>query len=369
MASSRRVAMAATLSTAAASLLLAALVLSASDDRAALVLATRTLCAGEPCQAQRGVNVLKPASLEDAPLTWNEDGSISADTVRQWRDKAESAGAFPMPDKSFFDPTNSDVWTDQTGASSAEKETSWLKPGKWVADRRGSASHQRDIYADDHHSEYQDGNWWPYELGVGPSQEAKMVKEAEDKKAGAADSWKDIYHAMVRRYNNPTFDPYMEQEYRRLVVAPNEAVRAHAQGHTPRPADAAVGGKLESAQDAVHQLDREAARAMPAMDAIFRDLPSKGLPGEVAWPEKWPSDGGITHGVFRKFNPRAGMMGGEGEPKSWEDVAAANSGPSMPLSLPGDGLVEKEYKKGKYSSPPAPLGYVDTHEQNFVQDW
>ena len=265
------------------------------------------------------------------------------------------------------------------GEGKEATETSWLKPGKWVADRRGSGSQQRDAFAADAHPEYQDGQWWPYELGVQPSAEAKRVKEAADKAHGAANSWKELYQAMVRRYDNPTFDPYMEQEYQRLVVAPSKAAlgAAQAQGGAARRgrggdvADA-LGGHLQTAREAVAQLDREAERALPAMDAIFRDLPSKGLPGSAAWPERWPADAGITHGVFRKFNPRAGMQGGEDEPKSWEDVAAANYEDGMPLTLPAEGLEPKEAKSQfdwPYSSPDAPLGYVDTHEQNFVQDW
>jgi hypothetical protein len=46
-------------------------------------------------------------------LTWSDDGSISADTVRSWRKHSEARGAFPVPDNSFFDATNSDVWSDK----------------------------------------------------------------------------------------------------------------------------------------------------------------------------------------------------------------------------------------------------------------
>jgi len=363
----RRTAAAAALSTVVASLLLAALVLNAATLDGSVRLLTH-------CGSLAGcIATVPPAALGDAPLTFDADGSINADTVRQWHKKVENTGAFPMPDNTFFDATNSDVWTDQQGASTAEKETSWLKPSKWVADRRGSSSEQRDLYAADTHSEYQDGQWWPYQMGVGPSAEAKRVNEAETKKYGSPESWKDLYQAMARRYNNPTGDAYMDKEYQRLVVAPSATLRtAHAAGK-PAPTDAAgMGGQLESAQDAIQQLDREAAQALPALDTIFRDLPAKGLPGSPAWPDKFPADGGLTHGVFRKFNPRAGMQSGEGEPHSWEDVAAANYDPSMPLTLPGDGLVPKEAKSHydwPYSSPDAPLGYVDTHEQNFVQNW
>jgi hypothetical protein len=46
-------------------------------------------------------------------LSWSDDGSISADTVRDWRKQSEARGAFPVPDNSFFDATNSDVWSDK----------------------------------------------------------------------------------------------------------------------------------------------------------------------------------------------------------------------------------------------------------------
>ena len=68
------------------------------------------------------------------------------------------------------------------------------------------------------------------------------------------------------------------------------------------------------------------------------------------------------------------MQGGEDEPKNWEDVAtaAAKYEGGMPLTLPAHGLERKEDKSNHdwpYSSPEAPLGYVDMHEQNFVQNW
>jgi hypothetical protein len=248
-----------------------------------------------------------------------------------------------------------------------------LKPGKWVAERRGSGSQQRDAFSADAHSEYQDGQWWPYELGVQPSQEAKRVREAADKAYGAANSWKDLYQGMVRRYNDPTFDPYMDKMYKRLVVAPMKAgavAQANGPARKERDGVEAPVGNLQTAREAVAQLDREAQRALPEMDNIFRDLPSAGLPGSAAFPEKWPADAGITHSVFRKSNPRAGVQGGE---ESWEDVAAAaaNYEGGMPLTLRADGLEQKEDKSHydwPYSSPEAPLGYVDTHEQNFVHD-
>jgi len=290
--------------------------------------------------------------------------------------EVESDGAFPVPDRSFFDSTNSDVWDV---GSTQGKETSWLKPGKWVAERRGSGSEQRDLFAADAHSEYQDGQWWPYELGVGPSAEAKRVKEAEDAKHGAANTWQDLYKAMVRRYDNPTGDPYMEREYKRLVVAPSQAVmRAHSQGLPSPPASAGLAGQVETAQDAVQKLDKEADLALPAIDKLFGDIGTlnrgRGLPGTAAWPEKFPA-GGIAAGVFRQFNRHAGTSGEADAPRSWEEVAAANVDPSLPLALPGDGLTPKEAKRHydwPYSSPASPLGYLGTtrhaFDRNFVQD-
>jgi hypothetical protein len=84
----------------------------------------------------------------------------------------------------------------------------------------------------------------------------------------------------VRRYDNPTFDPYMEHEYQRLVVGPAKRVRqvyplyflyqyqitntdaiievrqAHQEGGKPTEMDAAMSGQLEGAEDAVRSLDR-----------------------------------------------------------------------------------------------------------------
>lgn len=217
--------------TATASLiLLVALVIDGRNDSVRLLAKCESLSSSDP-------SCSKSASLQeaDAPLSFGADGSIRADTVRQWRKKMESSGDFPVPDHSFFDSTNSDVWTDRETPEASEvgfkprrddgfepkgvkadddlgpnvwptasdldlnqKETSWLKPARWIADRRASASQQRDSIADDHHSEYQDGHWWPYELGVGPSIESKRVKEARDNANGAARNWKDIYNAVVR---------------------------------------------------------------------------------------------------------------------------------------------------------------------------
>ena len=322
------------------------------------------------------------SSAAPAPLAFGADGSISADTIRSWHKAVEDDGAFPYPDNSFFDATNSDVWDV---GSTEGKETSWLKPGRWVAARRGGGSEQRDHFASDAHSEYQDGRWWPYELGVGPSAEAKRVKEAEDHKHGAPSSWNDLYMAMQRRYNNPTGDPYMEQEYERLVVGPAKAVmKAHGAGLPSPPAAAGLAGQVETAQDAVQRLDREAGLALPALDKLFGDIGTlnkgRGLPGSAAWPEKWPADGGITHGVFRKSNPRANGGRAGAELQSWEEVAAANVDSSMPLTLPGDGFEPKESKTRydwPYASPQSPLGFFgaggdsqDSHafDRNFVQD-
>ena len=119
--------------------------------------------------------------------------------------------------------------------------------------------------------------------------------------------------------------------------------------------------------------------ALPALDKLFGDIGTldkgRGLPGTAAWPEKWPADGGITHGVFHKFNPQA-RAGQDMEPRSWEEVAAANVDPSLPLSLPGDGLLPKESTSRSGSTPrsQSPLGYLsspqDAHafQRNFVQD-
>lgn len=256
------------------------------------------------------------------------------------------------------------------GEGLEDKETSWLKPGKWVADRRSSGSTQQDTFSA--HPQYQDGLWWPYALGVQPSQEAKRVREAADKAHGAANSWLDLYQGMERRYNNPTFDPYLNKMYQRLVVKPLKA--GVEKGEAKRNGGDVVeapGGNLQTAREAVSQLDREAQRALPALDNIFRDLPSTGLPGSAAFPQKWPTDAGITHGVFREFNPRAGVQGGDDKFKSWEDVAAAAANDEAVFTLPADGLEPKtqNHHDWPYSSPEAPLGYVDTHEQKFVQDW
>jgi len=365
---------------AAAALLLAALVLNEGSAPMQLLggrSAAGCSLASTPCSAQGAASTPSSAlGAADTPLTFGADGSISADTARKWRKEVESDGAFPVPDRSFFDSTNSDVWDV---GNTQGKETSWLKPGKWVADRRGSGTEQRDRFAADAHSEYQDGQWWPYQLGVGPSTEAKRVKEAEDTKHGAANSWQDLYKAMVRRYDNPTGDPYMEQEYKRLVVAPSKAVmRAHSQGLPSPPASAGLAGQVETAQDAVQKLDREADLALPALDKLFGDIGTlnkgRGLPGTAAWPEKFPADGGISAGVFRKFDPHAASYGGAEEPRSWEEVAAANVDPSLPLALPRDGLTPKEAKSPDwpYTSPESPLGYLGTtahaFDRNFVQD-
>jgi len=355
----------AALSAVAAALLLVAIVLNAGQRNVRLLARCSSLASS--CKS----NDLA-ALDDDAPLTFAADGSISADTARQWRKKAETAGQFPMPDNSFFDATNSDVWNDKQGASTAEKETSWLNPGKWVGERRGSSSEQRDLFTADAHSEYQDGQWWPYQMGVGPSAEDKLIKEADSKQYGSPQSFKEFYEAVGRRYNNPTGDAYMDKEYQRLVVAPARATRsAHVAGK-PAPSDAVgMGGQLESARDAMQHLDDEVASALPALERIFRDLPAKGLPGSPAWPDQFPADAGLTKGVFRTFNPHSKMQGGEGDPHSWDDVVSSNYDTSIPLTLPGGVLVPKEATSHDwpYSSPDAPLGYVDTHEHNFVQTW
>ena len=161
---------------------------AAASSAAALLLAALAFNAGNR-QEQGGASQLLAA--------FGADGTIRADTVRKWHKAVENDGAFPFPENSFFDATNSDVWGE---GSTEGKETSWLKPGQWVSARRGGASEQNDRFTSDAHSEYQDGQWWPYELGVGPSAEAKRVKEAEEQKHGVPASWKDLYKAVVRRY-------------------------------------------------------------------------------------------------------------------------------------------------------------------------
>ena len=112
MARAARTARTAALSAAAAAALLVALVLDAGrrGGPARLLAAGCALADSGPGCGFAGAMA---ASGPEAPLTWNDDGSISADTVRQWRKRVEDRGAFPVPDNSFFDATNSDVWSDK----------------------------------------------------------------------------------------------------------------------------------------------------------------------------------------------------------------------------------------------------------------
>lgn len=87
--------LAAALSAGAATLLLSALVLNADMQGSASLLSRCSLADNTAC----GIATVPPESLqsEEAPLVFNEDGSISADTVRQWRKKVS---AVPGPDSS-----------------------------------------------------------------------------------------------------------------------------------------------------------------------------------------------------------------------------------------------------------------------------
>ena len=209
-------------------------------------------------------------------------------------------------------------------------------------------------------------------MGVGPSAEDNFINEVEAKQYGSPHSSNQLYEAVVRRYNNPTGNTYLDQEYKRLVVAPARVTRsAHVAGK-PAPSDAVgMGGQLESARDAIQHLDDEVASVLPALERIFRDLPSKGVPDSPSWSDQFPADAGLTKGVFRTFNSHSNTQGGQGDPHSWDDVVSSNYDTSIPLTLPGDVLVPKEATSHgwPYSSPDAPLGYVDTHEHNFVQTW
>ena len=106
----------AALSAAAAALLLAALVLDAGRRGApgpARLLAAGGCALTESASCGMAGAMAAGAAPDEAPLDWNDDGSLSADTVRQWRKRVEGRGAFPVPDNSFFDATNSDVWNDK----------------------------------------------------------------------------------------------------------------------------------------------------------------------------------------------------------------------------------------------------------------
>ena len=150
-------------------------------------------------------------TVAGAPLAFGADGSIPASAVRRWHEQVEAAGGFPVPEGSFFDASNSDVWNDKSGAedymiydatqgkqvpaSEGVVHTSWLKPSRWVAGRRASGA--RAPYADDMHAEYADGQYWPYELGVGPSVEARRVRARWERRAGRPHSWKALLQVCV----------------------------------------------------------------------------------------------------------------------------------------------------------------------------
>ena len=112
MARGVRTARTAALSAAAAALVLAALVLDAGrrGGPARLLAGCALADSGPGCGMAGAMTASGP---KEAPLTWSDDGSISADTARQWRKRVADRGAFPVPDNSFFDATNSDVWSDK----------------------------------------------------------------------------------------------------------------------------------------------------------------------------------------------------------------------------------------------------------------
>jgi hypothetical protein len=270
-----------------------------------------------------------------------DSGSISADTMRDWHKRSESVGGFPYPEHSFFDATNSDIWAEgdrELWRPDAEKKSSWLKPSKWIYDRRIGGAHAD--FLDDPHSEFGDGQWWPYEMGVGPSARAKRVNEEEERRRGTPRTWQGLYDEMKRRYN-PALDPYMEREYKRLVVDPVVA-RHRALAGKPAAADAKAlgGGDLADSMDAAIQaLDVDAERALPTLDNIFENLPLQGPRNEPAVRDHWPADGGVAPDVVGHdfgFNRKTW-------PLQHETPHESRTSESAPEGwFPAEGLIPKD---------------------------
>mmetsp|Transcript_44591 Transcript_44591/g.140748 ORF Transcript_44591/g.140748 Transcript_44591/m.140748 type:complete len:151 (-) Transcript_44591:294-746(-) len=130
-----------------------------------------------------------------------------------------------------------------------------VNPARWVMGRRT----QRMDFSNDHSAEYADGEWWPYRRGVAPVKEGSGFGYRHDRRPSERESEEDLLSGIVRRYNNPTYDPYMDHYYKLLVASK----RARS---------------VRNAQRAIGKLDEEAAKALPALDYMFHT----GLPQQRA---------------------------------------------------------------------------------------
>eukprot|EP00960_Hanusia_phi_P038298 753374-Hanusia_phi.AAC.9 len=171
--------------------------------------------------------------------TWGEHGSIPPEVVSAWRTKDLSDGK-AVPEGSFFDPTSSYIWSGRGGGV-----RTIVNPARWVMGRRT----QRMDFSDDRREEYADGQWWPYRYGVGPVKEGAGFGYRHDRRPSERQEGSDLYSSIVKRYNDPTYDAYMDHYYKALVMSKKARSVMHA-------------------QRAIKRLDEEAATALPALDAV-----------------------------------------------------------------------------------------------------
>jgi hypothetical protein len=181
--------------------------------------------------------------------TFGSHGTIPPEVAASWGRRFEEAGGIRVPHGSFFDGTNSEVWSGG-GANKGwnpaggEDRSGWADPARWVAGRKAA---QRGVYQFDgvpEDAEYGDlmqSARWPY--GYGAQGQGQIPNSRYgDRGQGTPDQF---LAGVSRRYNNPTRSKYMDDMYRKLGAGRSSA--------------------LDRMSSAVHRLDWEANMVYPRM--------------------------------------------------------------------------------------------------------
>jgi hypothetical protein len=211
---------------------------------------------GRPCvrmgkQSLCGVDQEGDASGDTTSdeTAFGAHGTIPPEVAASWGRRFEEAGGIRVPHGSFFDGTNSEVWSGG-GANKGwnpaggEDKSGWANQARWVAGRKAA---QRGVYQFDgvpEDAEYGDtmqSARWPY--GYGAQGQGQMPNSRYgDRGQGTPDQF---LAGVSRRYNNPTGSKYMDDMYRKMGAGRSSA--------------------LDRMSEAVGKLDWEANMVYPRM--------------------------------------------------------------------------------------------------------
>jgi hypothetical protein len=217
---------------------------SAGESKGALARASDAARLGALVRlaSQRLAEADRAAAAAGMDQTFGEDGTISGETAKRWRDETARRGGFPMPAGSFWDASTSDVLRP-AHRPPGTKRTSFVDVPAWIAGRRGAPHTLAD---DDRRPVFGDGQWWPAEANQAlPTATGWHLPDPDEDWAWNRGGGRSV----AARYDDPSRSRYMDAQYERLVARP--------------------GGKLRAAGRNLAHLRAETSRAAERIEHIF----------------------------------------------------------------------------------------------------